>query len=630
MKHFQPKLSLFIATVTTIQMLMLAPSLVESLATTDSPSNNNINVNTAAGDIDSLIKAAMHQTSKSSNSISSTIKADRLWETILGKVTPKYSIGRTNISPSTRIIPDNILVPSLSLHAAVLSRLGKDRQAIATFNEALELKQYLSNNSLVDVCLGKGYALQRSMRYDEARGMFIEVLDRSVTELKDDEKAARASVSAATCSLRLENLSGAFGALERYIGLYFGEEISSLDAEAAGLYGYLQHMQGGRKTLEQGSREYEYINHAAENPSLPLYHWLLRTITSKNIQMNMPHFPFLDMAAINQSPLDDARLIRLDDKVQLHQLLSSSPSCSSNRETTTIDLGDQYYIPDGFILPNETNQLKEYSQKHPSASWMIKERAGYGSQGNHVVPNTEQVLKIMHHEAVTVGDDAGEEEQVLCQRIVEPLLIYGCKFSMRVHVILLNNMHRKNGNSGNKADVYLCTNGLAKLALAPYEQGVYDMNNIDDAYMTNSGRKETSSSNQFDFHQLRMEFEDQNWDYDLMWKRIAEAVRRTMQSYYDTVEINNDYSSDHLSIFPKILGFDFLLDGNIVPKLIEIDRFPGLEPRSVDDEAVKRQVVEDAWHLACDAEGIPYSFLGLNEDKEKRDQESLQKLQMIS
>ena len=49
---------------------------------------------------------------------------------------------------------------------------------------------------------------------------------------------------------------------------------------------------------------------------------------------------------------------------------------------------------------------------------------------------------------------------------------------------------------------------------------------------------------------------------------------------------------------PKILGLDFLVDENQKPALIEVNRFPGLEPRGSSDEAVKRQVVKEAWDLA--------------------------------
>ena len=42
-----------------------------------------------------------------------------------------------------------------------------------------------------------------------------------------------------------------------------------------------------------------------------------------------------------------------------------------------------------------------------------------------------------------------------------------------------------------------------------------------------------------------------------------------------------------------------MIDNRQKPQLIEVNRFPGLEPRGSSDEAVKRKVVREAWDLAC-------------------------------
>ena len=56
---------------------------------------------------------------------------------------------------------------------------------------------------------------------------------------------------------------------------------------------------------------------------------------------------------------------------------------------------------------------------------------------------------------------------------------------------------------------------------------------------------------------------------------------------------------------PKILGFDYILDSTEQPYLLEVNRFPGLEPRSAMDSDVKHAVVYDAWIAASDRAGIP-------------------------
>jgi hypothetical protein len=49
---------------------------------------------------------------------------------------------------------------------------------------------------------------------------------------------------------------------------------------------------------------------------------------------------------------------------------------------------------------------------------------------------------------------------------------------------------------------------------------------------------------------------------------------------------------------PKIMGFDYIMDVNRRLFLLEVNRFPGLEPRDVSDIPVKQGVVCSAWELA--------------------------------
>ena len=588
--------------VVVVATLFAAAPLVQCLASSK-----------GSGDIGSQIRSAMELTARSSGNITVAVEAAALWSTILG--VPR-SVDRCPDSISPKVIPGPILAPSLSLQAATLATLGKDGQAIAAFDAALKLGKYLTFPSVLDISMGKGYALQRLMRYKEARDQFLDTLDLTIgEETRSYEFAARAAVAAATCSLRIEDFQVAVDALERYVSFHLRDllgDVSCLDGEAAGLYGYLKYIESGKVEMDSQSREFELLAYAVKTSPSALYRWLLFVASGKAVPLNTTtkSFSLLDMAAINQSPLDDPRLINLDDKIRLHKLMTAF-NVSSDRPGG--------YTPKGFILPDDLDRLKKYSRIHTCASWIIKERAGYGSHGNYVVPATSQVLELIQ----------SKDEKVLCQRIVEPpLLMDHRKFSMRVYVVLVH--RRRNDGDGENPfpDVYLCADGLAKLALSSYQEGVYDMENIDDAYMTNSGRGEENSEAQFDFLQLRKEFERRDWNYDEMWKGISDAVCHTMRLYRDAVKSEGprprSSKSDPSPHLPKILGFDFLLDDEKRPWMIEVNRFCGLEPRTGKDEAVKRRLVEDVWRLACDLGNVPRNVVGLKEGKEPRT--SLQKL----
>ena len=227
-------------------------------------------------------------------------------------------------------------------------------------------------------------------------------------------------------------------------------------------------------------------------------------------------------------------------------------------------------------------------------------------------------------------EEEGEEEgPILCQEMVDPpLLLRGRKFSMRVYVIYIPAEEAGEGDGGEGGGgqrrggrAYLSSEGLAKSASAPYRDGTTttaapaaegeargeggaeeEGEDDDDAYMTNSGRGDGSGEDQMDFRRLRIELERDGGDYDALWCGIARAVRVTMRRYlksslddYDDGDGDDGRGGERhrwhriasRARLPKILGFDFLPDASGVPWLIEVNRFPGLEPRGDVDAAVK-------------------------------------------
>jgi hypothetical protein len=78
-----------------------------------------------------------------------------------------------------------------ALSASCLVRVGKDEDAVNAYDLALELKDCLDANTQQDLILGKAQALQRRLRYDEAKNQYLQ----SFSEC--------GAVEAVTCALRL-------------------------------------------------------------------------------------------------------------------------------------------------------------------------------------------------------------------------------------------------------------------------------------------------------------------------------------------------------------------------------------------------------------------------------------------
>lgn len=342
---------------------------------------------------------------------------------------------------------------------------------------------------------------------------------------------------------------------------------------------------------------------------------------------------FMELIRINTSPLDDPNLLRLDDKIKLHNMLTTVEgrlktagelSLSSSPPLTS-------YWPDGLVLPAKSSEWKDMIGHHrddedSSSLWIAKSRAGYGSHGNRILTHAEasdeinggivdETDKPAHKEIKT------ETEPYLLQRMVDPLmLLNGYKFSLRIYVIYFSS-----------DEAYISSKGLVKLASEPLllvdeddsDAGESAKNRTADAsmHMTNSGRETVMQ--QEDLEYLWSEI-DSNAEKEELWKDICRASAETLLLRYperiaslEHAESESDLDSDRVFReqkrtwknrreywgIPKILGLDFVVQQDAAKKqpwLVEVNRFPGLEPRDEDDRKIKYRVVRDAWRKASE------------------------------
>jgi hypothetical protein len=256
--------------------------------------------------------------------------------------------------------------------------------------------------------------------------------------------------------------------------------------------------------------------------------------------------------------------------------------------------------------------------------------------------------------ATNSNKDTGSGAQsYLLQQMIHPLLLVnnGYKFSLRVYVVYFST-----------EEMYISTHGLVKLASVPvvcqHQQQQQQHGNATDStvkdddsvlasmHMTNSGRESFM----------------QQYNLDYLWKELNNYDRRSASSssssseklWHDICNVaadvllvrfpkhqqqRNEGTEKHddpnaaagwkirregLGI-PKILGLDFVVSSSsslsvsivnevdtdykesstpppvLQPWLVEINRFPGLEPRDgTTDRTIKYHIVYEAWMKALE------------------------------
>jgi hypothetical protein len=427
-----------------------------------------------------------------------------------------------------------------ALYASCLVRVGQDEEAIHAYESALGFEDVLDSQTHEKLILGKAQALQRCLKYEDACEQYL---------MSSFEQAA---LGAATCALRLKRLHTAKNILREFCKA----KKSSFCPEATCMLRTLEFLDTG--SLEEATSLVECSS------TLPLYHWIAHALLKqppRPVHPSAERNSFLELITFNLSPFDDPNLMLLDDKIFLHDLLSTRKEISSN------------FWPEGYVTSRDQIDMKRVRLHDPGSLWFLKRRSGYGSHGN-------QILKL--NDAMKAG---GIEEPFLLQRMIEPsFLLGGYKFSLRIYVIYFG-----------PEDIYISTLGLVKLASAPTTtQKTLDPR----VHMTNSGRE--SSMGQKDLKYLSAALEKSGYSYDVCWSRIKSAVKEVFGLYCKRIDrevTERDKRAKQLCI-PKIMGFDFVVGDTGQPWLVEVNRFPGLEPRDENDGYVKHQVVRDAWAKA--------------------------------
>jgi len=497
-------------------------------------------------------------------------------------------------------LPLSAMPAAHALYASTLARVGRDREALAQHDKSLYYfdkcnasKQ--TTKAEADVLLAKGKSLQRLMRYRDAmmllKGSFTRDSTDNVSWLRSCQ--SEAIERAALCSMRMGDVDTSILILDDFEkSLNHNEQ---LNPNLAGMLGASLLLKTSREgeNDESCTRALQLLQCAADSSVSPIYNWVHHIVT-KQVDFN-PFDSFTSIyaafAEANNSPFDDPDLINLDDKVRLHSIIHEYEA----------------FCPFGYVLPLQKDAMaREWANKVDidDLAWVLKDRAGYGSHGN-IIATTTEVLS-MYDSSKSANE---QEESKLCQRIVHPpMLLNGRKFSLRVYVVYFpgGDALTSRGKQTQSAEVYVSTEGLVKFASELYNDKTN--NDIESQYMTNSGRGDGRSSKQEDFHYLKSQFDASNKDYNELWRRIRTSIGLVMNRYilkqhFIDGEIRASYDVSYFGL-PKIMGFDFMLDDETNPWLLEVNRFPGLDPRSASDSRVKRCVQYDAWLAATERLGF--------------------------
>jgi len=191
---------------------------------------------------------------------------------------------------------------------------------------------------------------------------------------------------------------------------------------------------------------------------------------------------------------------------------------------------------------------------------------------------------------------------IIVQKYIEkPLLYFGRKFDIRIWVLLTHDLK-----------VYVFNEGHLKCCSVKYDLTSYDnyshlTNYSFQKYNNNFGKYEFGNEASFDDLQNNI---DINYKENVSFKReIFPKIQSIIKLCFQSVK--SKINSKNREYTFEIFGFDFMIDCNFEPFLIEINTNPGLEESSPLIKMLVPRMLDDALRLTVDKEfDTIYNFDG--------------------
>uniref|UniRef100_T1JCA3 Tubulin--tyrosine ligase-like protein 9 n=1 Tax=Strigamia maritima TaxID=126957 RepID=T1JCA3_STRMM len=235
------------------------------------------------------------------------------------------------------------------------------------------------------------------------------------------------------------------------------------------------------------------------------------------------------------------------------------------------------FSPLAFVLPHEFLKfINEYNKFKDTANnfWICKPTDQSGGQGILIFNN---INDLMYSSSVVVQ-----------KYISHPFLISGYKFDLRLYVFV---------PSYHPLVIYIHRAGLVRFGTEKYTLNALQNKYI---HLTNTsinkyspgfddGKGCVGPGCKWSFHQLRQLFRQMKICDWFLWQRISSIITLTLLCQVrEATQMDNTF---------ELYGFDVLVDSDLRPWLLEVNRNPSLNQDSEVDVDVKKEMLHDLMDL---------------------------------
>eukprot|EP01135_Chromosphaera_perkinsii_P006765 Nk52_evm13s578 gene=Nk52_evmTU13s578 len=243
------------------------------------------------------------------------------------------------------------------------------------------------------------------------------------------------------------------------------------------------------------------------------------------------------------------------------------------------------FFPKTWVLPADFGEFQNVvRKKSKSKTYIVKPEVGCQGKGIFLTKSAKYIQPGEHY--------------IAQQYISKPYLLNGCKFDLRLYVLI---------TSCNPLKIFLYKDGLARFCTEPYQEPTTKNLSNEYIHLTNYainkhhenftrgdlGSKRTITS-------VNRLLAEQGHDVPKIWADISDVIIKTILSALPVLTHN------YKTCFPnhtngsgcfEILGFDIMLDHKLKPWLLEVNHSPSFHCDAKLDRKLKDALIFDTFKL---------------------------------
>ena len=401
----------------------------------------------------------------------------------------------------------------------------------------------------------------------------------------------------------------------RFCDLVWSPLTCSIDFKSCQVFNqYVNHIQYNEE-ISNKMRLYANLLRHCEKKDIDVYKifpfTICLTLSHSSFNEQLRNFSLLFKKINKYTPTSDIKFSNLfnallNKKIGSHQTINIPKTFNSGKNIWIIkpvNLNRGRCIK---VLNDLNLILKEIKSIQTSGKIYITEGSGNNSPNKKIINFSDKMIKTN----INFYSDKNYNNSIRCEYILiqkyleKPLLYQGRKFDIRIWVMFITNKAK---------EVYIFKEGHLKASSLKYNSDSNDLfvhltNYSVQKYNINFSKIEIG--NEIPFSEFQKELDEKkirkNFTKDI-YPKIVRIIRLTggaaLLGKMNFMNIKNCF---------EIFGYDFILDENYRPYLLEINSNPGLEISSPLINQLLPRMIDDAFKLTIDEE-FPLSSKYINQ-----------------